>query len=218
MAHKKGQGSSKNGRESNSKRLGLKVADGEYVRDGAVLVRQRGSKFHLGHNVYLGKDFTLHAGCDGKVKFSRHINKRGHTYRKASVFSAEPNGSGPPTSHGGKGVIKQDLFLRPDASRSLRDGAFGAKVVADERALLVPVSVESAARADYVQTAAALVTCARCSPDDLAERLKLTEKEIQRHLDELLLLLRPHLPEDLLEPPRPLDVRYGAVSFPKPPQ
>lgn len=70
MAHKKGQGSTKNGRDSNSKRLGVKKFGGEFVRSGNIIVRQRGTKFHPGHNVMRGGDDTLFAVADGHVKFS----------------------------------------------------------------------------------------------------------------------------------------------------
>lgn len=69
MAHKKGQGSVKTGRDSESKRLGLKRADGQFVRAGNILVRQRGSTFYPGNNVNMGKDYTLHALIDGIMKF-----------------------------------------------------------------------------------------------------------------------------------------------------
>ena len=69
MAHKKGGGSSRNGRDSNSKRLGIKKFGGEVVRSGNILVRQRGTKFHPGTNVGMGRDFTLFAVVDGYVKF-----------------------------------------------------------------------------------------------------------------------------------------------------
>ena len=71
MAHKKGMGSTKNGRDSHSKRLGPKRADGQYVTAGSILVRQRGTKIHPGQNVNKGKDDTLFALIDGKVKFHR---------------------------------------------------------------------------------------------------------------------------------------------------
>ncbi len=70
MAHKKGQSSSKNGRESNSQRLGVKRFGGEFVRAGGILVRQRGTKFFPGLNVGLAKDDTLFALIDGHVKFT----------------------------------------------------------------------------------------------------------------------------------------------------
>ena len=69
MAHKKGQGSTKNGRDSISKRLGVKKYGGEAVRAGNIIVRQRGTKFHPGENVGRGKDDTLFAKADGKVTF-----------------------------------------------------------------------------------------------------------------------------------------------------
>lgn len=69
MAHKKGVGSSKNGRDSESKRLGVKRFDGEAVRAGSIIVRQRGTRFKAGRNVGLGKDFTLFALRDGVVRF-----------------------------------------------------------------------------------------------------------------------------------------------------
>ena len=71
MAHKKGQGSSHNGRESESKRLGVKRADGQFVLAGNILVRQRGTKVHPGTNVGKGSDDTLYALVDGTVKFER---------------------------------------------------------------------------------------------------------------------------------------------------
>ena len=71
MAHKKGQGSVKNGRESNSQRLGIKVYGGAAVRAGGILVRQRGTRYHPGRNVARGKDDTLFALVAGKVRFDR---------------------------------------------------------------------------------------------------------------------------------------------------
>jgi large subunit ribosomal protein L27 len=69
MAHKKGQGSSRNGRESNSQRLGIKVYGDQSVRAGGIIVRQRGTRYHPGRNVGRGKDDTLFALVDGVVKF-----------------------------------------------------------------------------------------------------------------------------------------------------
>ena len=71
MAHKKGQGTSKNGRDSNSKRLGVKKFGGESVLAGNIILRQRGTKYHPGKNVGLGKDFTLFALTPGKVAFDK---------------------------------------------------------------------------------------------------------------------------------------------------
>lgn len=76
MAHKKGQGSTRNGRDSESKRLGVKKYGGEVVRAGNIIVRQRGTKFHPGVNVGRGGDDTLFALSDGKVNFRRKGNGR----------------------------------------------------------------------------------------------------------------------------------------------
>ena len=82
MAHKKGMGSTKNGRDSESKRLGPKRADGQFVLAGNILVRQRGTKIHPGTNVGKGKDDTRFALIDGKVKFER----MGKDRKKVSVY------------------------------------------------------------------------------------------------------------------------------------
>lgn len=77
MAHKKGQGTSKNGRDSNSKRLGIKRYDGQDVKAGTILIRQRGTRFHPGNNVGIGNDHTLFALSDGRVKWEaakRRVN------------------------------------------------------------------------------------------------------------------------------------------------
>ena len=71
MAHKKGQGSSRNGRDSNAKRLGVKAFGGESVTADSIIVRQRGSKFNAGQNVGTGRDWTLFALVDGQVKFEK---------------------------------------------------------------------------------------------------------------------------------------------------
>ena len=78
MAHKKGVGSSKNGRESASKRVGVKIFGGQTAVAGNIIVRQRGTKHHPGENVYLGKDHTLHAKIDGTVKFTKKKNNRSY--------------------------------------------------------------------------------------------------------------------------------------------
>ncbi len=83
MAHKKGVGSSKNGRESHSKRLGVKLFGGEQAKAGNIIVRQRGTTHHPGNNVGMGKDHTLFALIDGKVVFRKKQNNR-------SFVSVEP--------------------------------------------------------------------------------------------------------------------------------
>jgi len=76
MAHKKGAGSSNNGRESESKRLGVKIYGGQGAIAGNIIIRQRGTTHHPGENVYMGKDHTLHAKIDGIVKFTKKKNNR----------------------------------------------------------------------------------------------------------------------------------------------
>ena len=76
MAHKKGVGSSKNGRESESKRLGVKIFGGQAARAGNIIVRQRGTAHNAGENVYFGKDHTLHAKVDGIVTFTKKKNNK----------------------------------------------------------------------------------------------------------------------------------------------
>ena len=82
MAHKKGGGSTRNGRDSNSKRLGVKCYDTEFVTAGSIIVRQRGTRIHPGNNVGLGRDHTLFALIDGKVKFEHKTRGK----KRASVY------------------------------------------------------------------------------------------------------------------------------------
>lgn len=87
MAHKKGAGSTKNGRDSNAKMLGVKKYGGEYVIPGNIIVRQKGTKFHPGRNVGLGRDYTIFATAEGYVHF-----ERGRGGRKViSVLAENPN-------------------------------------------------------------------------------------------------------------------------------
>ena len=85
FAHKKGGGSTKNGRDSESKRLGSKRADGQFVQAGNILVRQRGTHIHPGVNVGIGSDDTLFATADGVLRFER----KGKDRKQASVYTAE---------------------------------------------------------------------------------------------------------------------------------
>ena len=84
MAHKKGQGATRNGRDSNAQRLGVKAYGGETVSAGSILVRQRGTKFHPGFNVGKGRDDTLFAKVDGTIRFERYSNRR----QRISVYPA----------------------------------------------------------------------------------------------------------------------------------
>jgi large subunit ribosomal protein L27 len=87
MAHKKGQGSSRNGRDSNPQYRGVKVYAGETVTAGSILVRQLGTVIHPGSNVKLGRDYTLFATVDGVVKYER----QGRDRKKVSVYPAQAN-------------------------------------------------------------------------------------------------------------------------------
>ncbi|KLU63161.1 50S ribosomal protein L27 [Peptococcaceae bacterium CEB3] len=86
FAHKKGVGSSRNGRDSAAQRLGVKRGDGQFVLAGNIIVRQRGTKFHPGKNCGLGRDDTLFALTDGYVKFERKDRKR----KQVSIYSERP--------------------------------------------------------------------------------------------------------------------------------
>ena len=84
FAHKKGTGSSHNGRDSNAQRLGTKAHDGQLVTAGSIIVRQRGTRFHVGNNVGIGKDHTIYALVEGNVAFER----KGRDQRQISVYPA----------------------------------------------------------------------------------------------------------------------------------
>jgi large subunit ribosomal protein L27 len=96
MAHKKGVGSSRNGRDSRSQRLGVKRSDGQLVRAGTIVVRQRGTQFWVGNNVGIGKDHTIFALIDGVVKFEPVTRNK----RRISVYPPEiyPVGGAPKTA------------------------------------------------------------------------------------------------------------------------
>ena len=85
MAHKKGGGSTRNGRDSKAKRLGVKVFGNAAINAGSIIVRQRGTKFHPGNNVGMGKDYTIYAKVEGRVKFER----KGRDKRQISVYPVE---------------------------------------------------------------------------------------------------------------------------------
>ncbi|HJM74808.1 MAG TPA: 50S ribosomal protein L27 [Dehalococcoidia bacterium] len=86
MAHKKSGGSSRNGRDSNGQRLGVKRYDGQFVTAGSIIVRQRGTRFHAGENIGIGRDHTLWARIEGTVKFGPHAKGR---RKKVSIVPVE---------------------------------------------------------------------------------------------------------------------------------
>lgn len=89
MAHKKAGGSSRNGRDSESKRLGVKLFGGQAVKAGNIIVTQRGTKMIPGHNVYAGRTHSLHAAVDGRVKFTRRAEGRVHVSVEPVAQAAE---------------------------------------------------------------------------------------------------------------------------------
>jgi len=91
MAHKKAGGSASNLRDSESKRLGVKLGDGQYAKQGAIIIRQRGTKYHAGENVKMGKDDTLFASTAGLVKFStKKLMKFNNHLKPTKVVSVVP--------------------------------------------------------------------------------------------------------------------------------
>ena len=114
MAHKKGAGSSRNGRDSQAQRLGVKRADGQLINRGTIIVRQRGTEFHVGHNVGIGKDHTIFAMIDGVVRFEPISRFR----RRISVYPPEvyPIGGAP------------ELLMTPGEARRLTMAAVAPTV------------------------------------------------------------------------------------------
>ena len=123
MAHKKGQGSVKNGRDSESKRLGLKRADGQVVPGGNILVRQRGTKFHPGKNVGIGSDATLYAKVTGTVKFER----LGRDKKQVSVYTAEELNAMASKKEEPKKVEKKETVKKTTAKKTTTKKAVASK-------------------------------------------------------------------------------------------
>lgn len=111
MAHKKGVGSTDNGRDSNSKRLGVKLFGGQEAKAGNIIIRQRGTKFHPGLNVYMGKDFTIHAGIDGTVSFRK--KRLGRTF-----VNVIPNGEEVATAPAAKKTVEKKAKAAPAAPKA----------------------------------------------------------------------------------------------------
>ena len=107
MAHKKGQGSTRNGRDSNSQRLGVKVYGGQAIRAGGIIVRQCGTKFHPGRNVGIGRDDTLFALIDGIVEFETSDGEVRHVAAGGFVLVEDTHGKGHVSRHpaAGQSVI-----------------------------------------------------------------------------------------------------------------
>lgn len=133
MAHKKGVGSSDNGRDSKSKRLGVKLFGGQTAIAGNIIVRQRGTRFHPGDNVYMGRDHTLHARIDGKVLFTRGMKDRNYV----SIVPIEilPETPVKPTKPSKVDPTKVPAAEKPTAKKK------AAAPVAEETAVLESVEV-----------------------------------------------------------------------------
>jgi large subunit ribosomal protein L27 len=112
MAHKKGAGSSDNGRDSISKRLGVKMFGGQVAKAGNIIVRQRGTKFHAGQNVYMGRDHTLHAQIDGVIVFRKSTNDR----RYVSVLPADAVAIAPAAK---KAVAPKVKVAKPEVTKTV---------------------------------------------------------------------------------------------------
>ncbi len=153
MAHKKGVGSTDNGRDSKSKRLGVKLFGGQVAKAGNILVRQRGTKFHPGENVYMGKDFTLHATVDGRVFFRRRHNNRTFVNilpleevaetiaptkpAKPQPKAAKPEASAPAVEVAVKAAAPQEAEATPKAAKSDKISLPSGKKVAQDDLKLV---------------------------------------------------------------------------------
>ena len=133
MAHKKGVGSTDNGRDSNSKRLGVKLFGGQYAKAGNIIIRQRGTKFHPGDNVYMGKDHTLHAKIEGTVLFTKKRLNR--TYVSIVPIGGEEVAVAP------KKVAKPKKKATPVAAAPVVEEA--PKVVEEAPAAEAPAPVEA---------------------------------------------------------------------------
>ena len=120
MAHKKGVGSTDNGRDSKSKRLGVKLFGGQTAKAGNIIIRQRGTKYHPGENVYMGKDFTIHAKVAGKVSFNK-------SYRNRMYVSIDPDGSEGGSAATAKLPVKKATVTK---AKELASGDFAPQGIA----------------------------------------------------------------------------------------
>ena len=128
MAHKKGVGSTDNGRDSKSKRLGVKLFGGQAAQAGNIIVRQRGTKYHPGENVYMGKDFTLHARVDGKVSFRKsRLNRMYVSIDTTDVADNDQQQAGPQV----KTTQKQQAAKAPQSSSTATATATDSKQAAE---------------------------------------------------------------------------------------
>ena len=155
MAHKKGAGSSDNGRDSRSKRLGVKLFGGQAATAGNILVRQRGTKFHAGDNVYMGRDHTLHAKVDGTVVYTRKRNDRNYV----SITPAVDEVSDAPKAKAKAVTSKKAPAKNPELEKTVvapKKAASTAKAEAVEAAAPIAEMVETPV-AEVIETPVAEV-------------------------------------------------------------
>jgi len=158
MAHKKGAGSSDNGRDSKSKRLGVKLFGGQHAVAGNIIIRQRGTSFHAGENVYMGRDHTLHAAIDGVVVFKRSFKDR----RFVSIIPVQEVPETPAKSIKNRSNFKNEIAAMPAEKPAPAKKV--SKAVAEEVAELAeavaapvvaaPVEIEASAAEVVVETEA----------------------------------------------------------------
>jgi len=147
MAHKKGAGSSDNGRDSKSKRLGVKLFGGQRAVAGNIIIRQRGTEFHAGDNVYMGRDHTLHAAIDGVVVFKRSFKDR----RFVSIIPAE---AVPVAVKPAKKAAKTETVVTPAAKAPAKKAAPAVEVAEEvEVVAAAPVDVPATEAAPAVEVA-----------------------------------------------------------------
>lgn len=234
MAHKKGQGSSRNGRDSNSKRLGIKRFGGQYVVAGNILVRQCGTKWRPGRNVGMGRDYTIFSLVQGVVYFDQDR-------RRVNVSPEERMASGAiavierrPRSRKRNdddvivsrvGVLLEhlsneksdrtepllDLPIRPDVRLHIQDQAFGTKVCTADRTLYVPVLVAKIAESLHITNASGLVAYTRSFPTAFGDSVGHDSEFVSKGYAALVERIRGHIDESFLMPPDCSKFGFGAV-------
>ena len=150
MAHKKGVGSTDNGRDSKSKRLGVKLFGGEIAKAGNILVRQRGTRFHPGENVYMGRDHTLHAYIDGVVTFKKTKNDRSYVnvLPLEMVAPAQvPTKAGSQTGNEAKAPVAEPAAKAPKAPKAAPAAVEVEEVATPVAEVAAPVAEETKAKA-----------------------------------------------------------------------
>jgi large subunit ribosomal protein L27 len=172
MAHKKGVGSSDNGRDSKSKRLGVKLFGGQFARAGNIIVRQRGTRFHAGENVYMGKDFTLHANVDGTIEFQKKRLNRTFVHvvpfvdEVADVLPKAPKKSAPPKKKSEEVVVKATTPKAEPKAKPVAE-APAVEQVKKEAVAKTPAPKKEEAKKTSKSEKITLPSGKKINPDDL---------------------------------------------------